>query len=237
MDGHNASVLPDSSSPSSEGDTSHHSTPDTTCTAFSPEDTHDGPKAVAKGGVKVLLPPTFTLQRAPSRGNASYETVRSTPLGAQDPFTASPNVITLPNISNGELKLSPTATSFTPALTNSALASSGSSQSSSFTCHQLPNGTSAVSSLIASSVPDNTTNTTKLKKSLISTGSAPAISPIGPRAITASVGLAIGQDSPKPRGDSSRLLMISQIATITTPKELTDMFSVCALVNTNRHNN
>ena len=232
MDGQSTSVLPDKSSPSSEGGSSHHSSPDTTFTAFSIENTHDVSKTAVEGSIKVLLPPAFTLQGVPTRSSPNSKPARSPLLGIHDPFTTSSNLISLPSTSSVGLKLSPTATSFTPSSVNNQSPSSEVPRSSSTSVYQPSNRASAVSLLIATSIPDNTTDNTKLKKSMPPTGlAAVALSPIGPRATTISTGLVADQESSKVRGNSSRLLMISQITTITTPKELSDIFSVSPLLH------
>lgn len=94
---------------SSEEIESHHGTPATKLSAFSPEDFRTQPKGVAFGTLRSNLPPAFTLGHTQGNGPKVY-----TVLGSQDPFVTTPGCTSNGQGPNGPPKLSPVASSFTP---------------------------------------------------------------------------------------------------------------------------
>lgn len=210
---------------SSEGLFSDHGTPATKLTAFSPEDARDEPKVMANSGIKVHQPPTFTLQGVPLKGSPLGKAARSTNHGAHDPFTTTPSVVTIHGSNVIAPGLSPVATNFKPSMGAMQNLLSNGSQPSAAHTHHRPMGIDTVSYLTATSVPDTKWNGTVLKNPL-SVVPDTLLSPIGPRGVSVSTGLAMTEDASKAMGDSSRYLMISQVLKSTTPQELNEIFTV-----------
>lgn len=215
-----------SSSPcSSESLFSDHGTPATKLTAFSPEDARDEPKVMANSSIKVHQPPSFTLQGVPIKCSLHGKAARSTNLGAQDPFTTMPSVVTIDGSSLAAPRLSPVANSFTPSAgAMRKLNSNGSEPPAAHTYHR-PMGVDTVSYLTATSVPDTKWHGT-VDKNPLSVLPDTLLSPIGPRAVPVSIGPAMIEDTLKTMNDCSRYLMISQVLKWTTPQELNEIFTV-----------
>ena len=110
---HLASVDHQQSSPnSSEEVDSHHATPATKLSAFSPDDTRELINTGGRGIVRAKVPPAFDLTLTKANFNSSHLQGTSSSLTYQDPFVSGS---TTTQSSTDASKLSPVASAFTPA--------------------------------------------------------------------------------------------------------------------------
>ena len=124
---HNAT----SASPnSSEEVESHHGTPATKLSPFSPDQIVDDFKPANQGIVRAKIPPPFVLARNQSNFGPNGNSGNSILAGSQDPFLSVPK--SSPNTqSSGDLsKLSPIACTFTPTSLIESVSSNATSSSS-----------------------------------------------------------------------------------------------------------
>lgn len=98
---------------SSEEVESHHGTPETKMSAFSPEAFRQ-PKAGTYGAVRSNLPPAFSLNHTHERSSPKTKLSNLNLFGSQDPFVTDPSFAYNGRGSNNHPKLSPVASSFTP---------------------------------------------------------------------------------------------------------------------------
>ena len=111
MEKHPALMLSSSSPSSSGGIESVHGTPETKSTAFSPENVREQTKVAANKGIKVHMPPAFSLHSTAMKNSPKQLTVRSSAVKDQDPFAGAWDVDPSHLVLFSGLKLSPTATS------------------------------------------------------------------------------------------------------------------------------
>ena len=237
MSNQHSATLSASSSPSSVDIESHHGTPGTKLTEFSPEDCRAEPKSVTAGGMKVNLPPTFALQGVPMKLSPNGK-ARSAIQGAQDPFTSNTSNVGMadPGAVTGP-KLSPTAATFTPLQPTSELTIVNGSQVSAF---GPPTSNAAsqhlgVAYLNATSVPDSAPLHRKPPQNLLSYPGGVILPPIGPPApgtLSSPSSNADGSSAgPCLVGiDCSRYFKISQVSTQTSPQQLNGIFGVSTLL-------
>ena len=128
-DNHNGtSVSPNSS----EDVESHHGTPATKLSPFSPDQTPEEPKFINQGIVRTRVPPPFVLARDQSNFGPNGKTGKSTVPSPQDPFLSIPKLSSNTESSGDGSKLSPNASTFTPISLIESASSSGNSSSSAF---------------------------------------------------------------------------------------------------------
>ena len=220
------------SSPSSADVESHHGTPGTKLTDFSPEDFRGEPKTLAANNIQVNLPPTFALQGVPVKLSPNGKAHVAT-LAVQDPFTSIPIPCTVPDPSSvGAAKLSPTAATFMPLRPHPTLSIANRPQVSSFGVLD-SNSTgqhSGVAYLNATSIPDPTPPNRMASQNLISCQSAVVLPPIGPPTPSIVANSLSGQCGPQvsyfAATGGSRYFKISHVPTQTSPHQLNAIFSV-----------
>ena len=221
------------SSPSSADVESHHGTPGTKLTDFSPEDFRGEPKTLTANSIQVNLPPTFALQGVPIKLSPNGK-ARVATLAVQDPFTSIPIPSTAPDPSSvAAPKLSPTAATFMPLQPNPTLSVANRPQVSSFGVFDsnFAGQHSGVAYLNATSIPDPTPSNRTASQNLISCQSAVILPPIGPPppGIAANPSLS-GECGPQgsyfATADGSRYFKISHVPTQTSPHQLNAIFSV-----------
>ena len=226
MDGHYSFSTSNCSPYSSEGIASHRSTPDTKLTAFSLEDSRNESKATANSGIKIKLPPAFTLQGSSNKASFYGRSIDPTSIRAHDPFVTTPNDVYDPVVSAIRPKLSPTATSFTPSFRNGQARSiKGSPDIHEYSIPRQRLGASAVSYLNATSVPDTAPQGPNLGADLLTAPHDSLPSPIGPRAFASMSSAILNKESLNVRG-CSRYLMISNIVKNVSTTELNEIFTV-----------
>ena len=176
----------------SSGDAeSHHGTPGTKLTDFSPEDFRGDSKIVSNDKTKPNHPPAFTLQGVPLKFSPDGKSPNLTSSGAQDPFTATTNTRKAGGNAAAGIKLSPTAASFKPAQSGFSLAATLKSEPiqgriplSSVGKHQKASQVACnvlgVSYLNATSVPDLGPSHLKLTQNILSIPGGASQAPIGP---------------------------------------------------------
>lgn len=113
---------------SSEEVESHHGTPATKLSPFSPDEIREDPKVIGQGIVRSKVPPAFVLTLAQSNFNSHGKVGNAAISGSQDPFISAPTLTSTTRSSNDASKLSPNASAFTPT----SLVESVSSNSTSF---------------------------------------------------------------------------------------------------------
>ncbi|MCJ1396505.1 hypothetical protein MMC18_009396 [Xylographa bjoerkii] len=226
-------------SPSSGGAESHHCTPGTKLTEFSPEEFRGEPTTGYNGNTKCNHPPAFALQGVSLKFSPHNKALNFTPLGTQDPFTVTSSALKVNANATTGVKLSPIAAAFKPSQSGFHLATT-------FRSEPIPDGvslprsghhqkalqdlrnSSGVSYLNATSVPDLGPSHLKLTQNILSVPGCASLSPIGPptgsdrtilsTSVTSSpVGLIPG------RTNSSRYLKI-RVPTDTTQDTLNAIF-------------
>lgn len=106
---------PTSGSPnSSEEIESHHGTPETKISSFSPEDFRNQPKTSAYGTVRANLPPAFSLSQSQDMSSPTSKLGNLALFGSQDPFISISGCASAGRGGNDPPKLSPVASTFTP---------------------------------------------------------------------------------------------------------------------------
>lgn len=106
---------PTSGSPnSSEEIESHHGTPETKISSFSPEDLRNQPKTNAYGTVRANLPPAFSLGQSQDKSSPTAKLGNLALFGSQDPFISISGCASAGRGGNDPPKLSPVASTFTP---------------------------------------------------------------------------------------------------------------------------
>ncbi|MCJ1294659.1 hypothetical protein MMC34_006217 [Xylographa carneopallida] len=208
-------------SPSSGGAESHHGTPGTKLTDFSPEDFRGQSRMVYNGNSKTNHPPAFTLQGVPLKFSPHSKAPNLSPMGTQDPFTVTSSTLQAIGNTVSGIKLSPTAVAFKP--TQSGLYSAGTLRSEPFPNSGLPlsfgqqpkipqdtHNALGVSYLNATSVPDLDLSNLKLTQNISSIAGGVSQSPIGPPASGNYVlnSVFINLSSPTPK-----LVVISKLTT------------------------
>lgn len=106
---------PASASPnSSEEIESHHGTPETKISSFSPEDFRNQSKTSAYGTVRANLPPSFSLGQSQDKSSPTAKLGNLALFGSQDPFISISGCASVGRGGNDPPKLSPVASTFTP---------------------------------------------------------------------------------------------------------------------------
>lgn len=105
---------PTGSPNSSEEIESHHGTPETKISSFSPEDFRNQPKSSAYGTVRASLPPAFSLSQSQDMTSPTSKLGNLALFGSQDPFISLPGCASAGRGDNDPPKLSPVASTFTP---------------------------------------------------------------------------------------------------------------------------
>ena len=119
-----------SASPSSEEVESHHGTPATKLSPFSPDLVPEEPKHLSQGIVRTRVPPPFVLARDQSNFGPNGKPGNAILPGSQDPFLSVPDLSSNTQSSGDGSKLSPNASSFTPTSLIESASSNGHSSSS-----------------------------------------------------------------------------------------------------------
>ena len=115
---------------SSEEVESHHGTPATKLSPFSPDEVPEEPKHISQGIVRTRVPPPFVLARDQSNFGPNGKSGSAIVPGSQDPFLSISDLSSNAKSSGDASKLSPNASTFTPtSLIESASSNSNSSSS------------------------------------------------------------------------------------------------------------
>lgn len=117
---------------SSEEIESHHATPATKLSPFSPDQISDEPKHISQGIVRTRVPPPFVLARDQSNFSPNGKSGNSLVPGSQDPFLSVSYLSSNTQSSGDGSKLSPSALAFTPTSFIESASSNGNSGSSAF---------------------------------------------------------------------------------------------------------
>ena len=118
----------DSASPnSSEEVESHHGTPATKLSPFSPNQVLEDLKHGNQGIVRAKVPPPFVLARDNSNFGPKGKAGSTSVPGSQDPFLSVPNLSSNTQSSGDGSKLSPNASTFTPTSLIESISSNGTS--------------------------------------------------------------------------------------------------------------
>ena len=115
---------------SSEEIESHHGTPATKLSPFSPDQVPEEPKHVSQGIVRMRVPPPFVLDRDQSNFGPNGNSGNAIMPGSQDPFLSVPDLSSNTQSSGDGSKLSPNASTFTPTSLIESASSNGNSSSS-----------------------------------------------------------------------------------------------------------
>ena len=115
---------------SSEEVESHHGTPATKLSPFSPDRAPEEPKHINQGIVRTRIPPPFVLARDQSNFGPNGKTGKSIVPSPQDPFLSVPKLSSNTQSSGDGSKLSPNASTFTPTSLIESASSNGNSSSS-----------------------------------------------------------------------------------------------------------
>jgi hypothetical protein len=227
-----ASLHHTSGSPnSSEEIGSHHNTPETKLTAFSPEDGRLLPRVAEYKTVRSNLPPAFALGQAQGHPGSTIGLSNTATFGGQDPFITNSSATCRACSPRPHPKLSPGASSFTPL------------ESRQKGCISEPNGNretglanlqyqSNISKLgyaprtSGYNTPVNNLNSEhqRFMMPMSPTGLPVSTSPETALKIEV-VPVKIGYFSSD--GETSRSLIISDISPRTPSKEVEEFFSVC----------
>ena len=114
---------------SSEEIESHHGTPATKLSPFSPDQMPEEPKHVSQGIVRLRVPP-FVLDRDQSNFGPNGNSGNAIMPGSQDPFLSVPDLSSNTQSSGDGSRLSPNASTFTPTSLIESASSNGNSSSS-----------------------------------------------------------------------------------------------------------
>lgn len=117
---------------SSEEVESHHGTPATKLSPFSPDQVPEEAKHVHQGIVRTKVPPPFVLARDQSNFGPNGKAGNAIVPGLQDPFLSVPRLSSNTQSSADGSKLSPNASTFTPTSLIESASSNGKSSSSAF---------------------------------------------------------------------------------------------------------
>lgn len=128
--GHNGHNGTSASPNSSEEVESHHGTPATKLSPFSPDQGLEDLKHVNQGIVRARVPPPFVLARDQSNFGPNGKAGNSIVPGSQDPFLSVPKLSSNTQSSGDGSKLSPNASTFTPTSLVESVFSNGTSSSS-----------------------------------------------------------------------------------------------------------
>ncbi len=219
---------PSGSPNSSEDIESHHGTPETKLTAFSPEDVRLQPRVGEYKTVRSNLPPAFALGQPQDHSGSTVGAGNTLAFSCQDPFITNSSASYRTSSPRPQPKLSAGASSFTPLGTREH----GSSPAMNckwepaVTNPQYHNGISKFGYLPKTSnynTPIKDSKSEQLRLSNSPTGQSVSVSPNIALKIEV-VPVKMGYFSSD--GETSRSLIISEISPRTSPKEVDDFFSV-----------
>ncbi|SLM35773.1 meiosis protein mei2 [Lasallia pustulata] len=230
MESHMLGGHPGSPRSSAEAD-SHHGTPETKFTAFSPEEEQNVATATAR---KPTLPPAFALHQFPVKADFHGGIVGRVVFGSNDPFLSTSTFSLTRPIPGDTPKLSPTASSFTPLRLAKSLNRTIEARTvePSIPSSISTNSNSTVSYLTATSVPDTASSSPQLLKYLQSVAAEAGLSPIANRSATGPTSPAKTLEESSTANqfssdvNTSRSMIVTQIDRTTPAKELSDFFSV-----------
>lgn len=117
---------------SSEEVESHHGTPATKLSPFSPNQLLEDIKHPNQGIVRAKVPPPFVLARDQSNFGPNGKVGNTILPGSQDPFLSVPNLSSNTQSSGDGSKLSPNASTFTPTSLIESVSSNDTSSSSTY---------------------------------------------------------------------------------------------------------
>ena len=223
---------------SSEEVESHHGTPATKLSQFSPDQVLEDLKHVNQGIVRARVPPPFVLARDQSNFGPNGKVGRSLVPGSQDPFLLVPNLSSDTQSSGDGSKLSPIASTFTPTSLIESVSSNGTSTSSSLQyplsapiCGFSSQGLDFLSPVSRSEyVPHGPIGKKHVLSGLNDTKISPPTLPAGSScgSLVTNVGsIKLGQfstDVPK-----SRSLMVGPVGRATSAKEIEKLLGVSFL--------
>ena len=226
---HGASASPNSS----EEVESHHGTPATKLSPFSPDDVPDNLKIAGHGIVRSKVPPAFVLTHAQSNFTPKGKAGHAVASAPQDPFITAPILSSTTRSSADTSKLSPIASSFTPASLLDSVSSAGKPNTVETALYTSTNNddTKNLTFLAPPSASKASDNGTKTQDYVLPDSSnAGVLSQSLPKsftwkeAVTHAGLLKLGQFSSD--DGTSRSLMISQAARNTSAKEVDQFFNV-----------
>ena len=211
---------------SSEEVESHHGTPATKLSPFSPENVHDL-KAGGHGIARSNVPPAFNLVRTNTNFSPKGKAGKTTSLGAHDPFVSAPALPASTRTSSDASKLSPTALNFTPASRHGLSSGHGVPVSASIRQHIAAAPVLLALPPVLQTFPNHATATNRM---LSGPPGADMLSPgiLSPSSMDG-FGLRVGElknGQFSSDGGASRALMISQITPGTSVKDIQAIFNV-----------
>lgn len=220
---------PSGSPNSSEEIESHHGTPETKLSVFSPEEFRAQSKASSYGTGRSNLPPLFTLGNSQGKPSSKLNGSKTPTFGYQDPFVVNSGIIPVTPTFDDPTKLSPTASSFTPLSLRQSSPNRNVLQNLQMHLHKggIQSGSPGLVPFSTYAVSDSTSITANPEKYPVS--AERATSQTIPT--SSSCHLSIEVVPPKiglfsSDGETSRSLMISQVSRKTSTKEVEEFFSV-----------
>lgn len=220
------------SSISSEEVESHHGTPETKLSAFSPEVFRTQPKVGAYGAVRSNLPPAFSLTHTQGKSSPKTKLSNLNIFGSQDPFVTNLSCASNGRVSNNPPKLSPVASSFTPHQSQEHVPISARPHGSTVSLLK-PNGQIGILGLshvaAAPAAGIASTNGDSGNPPVIVASEVPALSASPPnfsKGNTSTEGVFIQMGRFSSDDETSRSLVISQIPQTTSSKDIDGFFSV-----------
>ncbi|CAF9939273.1 MAG: hypothetical protein ALECFALPRED_008058 [Alectoria fallacina] len=217
---------------SSEEVESHHGTPATKLSPFSPDQVLEDLKHVNQGIVRARVPPPFVLARDQSNFGPNGKAGSSIAPGSQDPFLSVPTLSSYTQSSGDGSKLSPNASTFTPTSLIESVSSNGTPSSSTF---QYPlsapicgTGIQGLGLLSLMSPPNNLRYGPIGKKNVLSGPSDTTTSPTSLPAVSSFGSLVANVGSMKEGRFStdvakSRSLMAGPVTRATSAKEIENL--------------
>lgn len=220
---------------SSEEVESHHGTPATKLSPFSPDQVLEDLKHVNQGIVRARVPPPFVLARDQSNFGPNGKAGSFIAPGSQDPFLSVPTLSSNTQSSGDGSKLSPNASTFTPTSLIESVSSNGTPSSSTF---QYPlsapicaTGIQGLDLLSLMSHSNNLRYGPIGKKNVLSGPSDTTISPTSLPAVSSFGSLVANVGSIKQGQFStdvakSRSLMAGPVSRATSAKEIENLLGV-----------
>lgn len=217
---------------SSEEIGSHHGTPETKLTAFSPEDSRLQPRVGEYKTVRSNLPPAFVLGQPQSHSGSTVGLSNTVTFGCQDPFITNSSATYRACSPRPQPKLSPGASSFTPleSCENGYIAELNCNREPGVTNPQYQSIISKLGYAPRTSSYNTPLNNVSSEHQRFTMPKAPTGPPVSTSPETALkievVPVKMGYFSSD--GETSRSLIISDISPRTSPKEVEEFFSVCS---------
>lgn len=221
---------------SSEEIESHHGTPETKLSTFSPEVFRTQPKVGAYGAVRSNpLPPAFSLNHAQGKSSPKTKLSNLNIFGSHDPFVTNPSCVSNGRVSNNPPKLSPVASSFTPHKFQEQVSVNAKPHGSNVSVLKSNGkvGILGLSHVAATSAPGTASASGDSGKPPVIVGSeVPALTTSQPdfsvplNDHTSAEGPFIKMGRFSSDDETSRSLVISQIPQTTSSKDIDEFFSV-----------